>query len=190
MKGIDNIKAVISEEAQATAQKIAADSDARCEKILFDGKVKAAEHSQTASLTAEKERKDILDKANTDGRLSISRAVLMEKQTLLKKAFSMAQERLETLPEGEFSKLVSALICKNAPDGGEILLNSRCYAQYGAAILQACGTNYTLGQADDSIADGAVVRQGKIDINCTISAIVTSLYDSHGQRVSEILFRG
>lgn len=190
MKGIENIKAVILEEAKASVEKIAADSSARCEKILFDGKVKAAEYSQTASLAAEKERADILDKTNTDGRLSISRAVLTQKQELLKQAYSQAQQRLETLPADEFVKLVSALIVKNAPQGGEILLNGSCLAQHGSAILAACGNGFTLGQADETIGSGAVVRQGKIDINCTISAIIGSLYDSHGQRVSEILFRG
>ena len=55
MKGAENIRGVILEEAKENAEKIAAESRKKCKKISDEGQAKAAEFLEKAGLTLQEQ---------------------------------------------------------------------------------------------------------------------------------------
>ena len=61
---------------------------------------------------------------------------------------------------------------------------------YGAKIVGLLGEKFTLCEKYEDIDKGAIVRNGRIEINCRLSALVLRLMDTDYQEVSNILLGG
>lgn len=190
MKGADNIKSVILADANESAEKIINEGKKRAQKITDEGKREADAFLSRAKDDTKLEEKAIIEKAETEGRLSVKKAVLAQKQLMIAKVFESAKSVFMEQTGSEFVATMVKIIRKNAPEGGEIVLNQELLSKYGEDILKGAGEGFTLCHVPEDMEKGALVRNGRIEINCRIGAIITRLMDTDGQEVSNILFGG
>lgn len=189
MKGADNIKSVILADAKENAEKISAEAVKRAENILIEAQKQADDFLDAQIKLAESEGGEIIEKAKTEGRLSVRRAVLSYKQQLLKEVFAKAESYFENLKGDDFVNTVVRVIKANA-DGGEVVLSNENLEKYGCAIAEKLGQGFSLAEKGEDIGAGAVIRQGKIEINCRFSSIIRRLAENDAQNISDILFGG
>ena len=62
--------------------------------------------------------------------------------------------------------------------------------KYGESLMSRLGEAFTLAEKGENIGKGAVIRQGRIEINCKTASLVQRLADTEGGAVSDILFGG
>lgn len=189
MKGAENIKSVIMADAVESADKIAAEAAKKVESILAEAQKEADDFMNSQLKLAEEEGSEIVEKARTEGRLAVRRAVLSFKQQLLKEVFEKTAHHFESLEGDELVNTLVGIIRNNA-QGGQVILNEETLSKYGPVIAEKLGSEFTVCEKAENIGPGAIVRQGRIEINCRFAAIVSRLMDTEAQNVSNILFGG
>ena len=80
MKGAENIRGVILEEAKENAEKIAAESRKKCKKISDEGQAKAAELLEKAQKETDDAVRSMAERSDVDGRLYMRKIMLSKKQ--------------------------------------------------------------------------------------------------------------
>ena len=176
MTGIDKITAHIEADAQAEAKSLlddayakAKDSIAEYDKLAHDEYVRIIQEGV----------KDCEDKVQRMQRLANMEAkkeVLAEKQDIIQKAFLSAS-------------------AKTGQE--EIILNQRDKDKYGLRLLKAANEklnangiagNLQLSEYIGKFAGGLILKQGSIEINCTIEILIELCKDEMSAQLSEVLF--
>ena len=198
MTGIDKITAHIEADAQAEAKSLlddayakAKDSIAEYDKLAHDEYVRIIQEGV----------KDCEDKVQRMQRLANMEAkkeVLAEKQDIIQKAFLSAQDRIVNLPEVEYIEFLATLASSSAKTGQEeIILNQRDKDKYGLRLLKAANEklnasgiagNLQLSEYIGKFAGGLILKQGSIEINCTIEILIELCKDEMSAQLSEVLF--
>ena len=198
MTGIDKITAHIEADAQAEAKSLlddayakAKDSIAEYDKLAHDEYVRIIQEGV----------KDCEDKVQRMQRLANMEAkkeVLAEKQDIIQKAFLSAQDRIVNLPEVEYIEFLATLASSSAKTGqAEIILNQRDKDKYGLRLLKAANEklnangiagNLQLSEYIGKFAGGLILKQGSIEINCTIEILIELCKDEMSAQLSEVLF--
>ncbi len=166
-------------EAQESAARILADSQKRAEAeaaaVLKDSAARCADVAEKARLVTELEGKKLLSNA---------------RQQMITLTFETALERLLTLPEADYRKLLIKLANDVLSDGksGEVLLNAKDHAAHGQALAEALSGRATLAADNAPIVGGLIVRRGKIEYNCALDVLVRMVSEKAAPEVSSALF--
>lgn len=150
MEGIEKITEKIRQDAQAEADRLRAETDAKVQAIR-----------QEAQAQAEKERADILarGKRAADERLErLSSAAQMErrklelaaKQQVVSEAFDLALDKLCALPEADYVALLTHLVLEASTTGREQLVFSpKDRARVGKQVVVAANEALVKGSVPD-----------------------------------------
>lgn len=200
MTGIDKIKSKIIEDAAATAAQ--AEEQARAE---------AGNIIKQASDVAEKKKAELLEKARSDGAelhrrlvaqagLEGGKEVLRTKQSLIDEAFGKALEKLCSIPDHEYQKLLEKMIVDAVgKEGGEILLSEKDLKRIDSNFLENInrqlagsgkGGQLTLSRQTANTAGGFVLKSGDMEINSTFEIVFEMLRTELEGDVVRILFKG
>lgn len=176
-------------DANEDAEKILSEAQKRAGNILSEAQKEADAFYEDQIKQSESEGAEIVEKAKTEGRLSVRRAVLAYKQQLLSQVLAKSESYFENLSGDDFVNTVVKVISANA-NGGEVVLSDENLKKYGAVIAEKLGDGFTLAQKGENIGAGAVIRQGKIEINCRFASIIRRIAENDAQGISDILFGG
>jgi len=198
MTGTEKIKAKILEDAENKAYQI--EEQARQEARDITG---------LALKEAEIKRAEILAKAETEGQetyrrlisvagLEARKEILNAKQDMVEQAFTKAIEKITSLPDAEYQKMLEEMVAGAASDGaGEILLSERDGKRIGSNFadninrrLKTTGKNGTVKLSDEKIQTqgGFVLRYGDMEINGTFEIVFDMLRPQIENDVVDILF--
>ena len=189
MKGAENIRGVILEEAKENAEKIAAESRKKCKKISDEGQAKAAELLEKAQKETDDTVRSMAERSDVDGRLYMRKIMLGKKQEIIAAVYQKTLERISALEGEEYLSFLTAVI-KRSAEGGEVVLSETDREKYGESLMSRLGEAFTLAEKGENIGKGAVIRQDRIEINCKIASLVQRLSETEGGAVSDILFGG
>ena len=115
------------------------------------------------------------------------------RQQLLDEAYDRALQRLTSLDDKAYLELLCTL-CSQAvsQSGGELLLNQKDQARCGQELVrmvrEKTGAQVTLSQQTASIPGGFILRQGKVEVNCALDAVVRAQAEQTAKDVAAILF--
>jgi V/A-type H+-transporting ATPase subunit E len=186
--------------------EIIADAKAEADQIIEAAKAKAGEITALARESAQSELTRIM--TDTDRRLSIQRAaadserkllkrqaVLRARQSALNTALDNAKRALSHLPDNEYFALCIKLAVIYAQSGeGELIFNSRDKDRmpdsFPNLLKLALPIDKLLRVSDDTakIDGGFVLRYGKMEENCSFSAIFREKRDVFIDLIREPLF--
>ena len=193
MKGTEKIIAHIESDAKAQADQLLAEAAQKCAEI------KTKYEEQASRLYGEKIRDGVKAcQAQEDGALRISKmearkSVLSVKQEMVEKSFSLAAEKIVSLPEERYIAFLSSL-AKNASTSGdeEVILNDRDRAAVGDKLLQEInrdGVHMTLSDETRDISGGLILRRGSIEANCSVELLVELCRGEMSSKLADILFQ-
>lgn len=190
MNGLQNISNKILADANLKADAIIAEAEQNAAKILADSKKRAdAEVAATQKESAAR-CADVVEKARLVSELEGKKLISNARQQMIAQTFKTAQERLISLPEAEYRKLLVSLASDVLSDGkgGEVLLNAKDRAAHGQALAEALNGRATLAADAAPIVGGLIIRRGKIEYNCALDVLVRMVSEKVAPEVSSALF--
>ena len=198
MNGIDRITDRIEADAREQAKAIIAEAEAKCAEIRKENEKKAQERYLELIRNGTKDCESGLERRKSAAEMDAKKSVLALKQDCVAEAFDMAKRRLADMPEDSYVGFLASLAASAAADGsGEIVLSARDRERCGKAVLEranaalaAKGLTPALTLAADSreISGGLILRQGGVEVNCSIEALVEALKGPMTSDVARTLF--
>lgn len=198
MNGIDRITDRIEADAREQAKAIIAEAEAKCAEIRKENEKKAQERYLELIRNGTKDCESGLERRKSAAEMDAKKSVLALKQDCVAEAFDMAKRRLADMPEDSYVGFLASLAASAAADGsGEIILSARDRERCGKAVLEranaalaAKGLTPALTLAADSreISGGLILRQGGVEVNCSIEALVEALKGPMTADVARTLF--
>lgn len=198
MKGTEKIIARIENEAKAQADEIIARAEAEVAAILEKENKLAQDKYWEKIRAGTKECEALVDNRVRNAEMEARKSILAAKQEQISKAFCKAKEMLADIPQADYVKLLAAL-AKDASSNGqeELVFNEQDKAAVGKAVaaaanelLKAEGRDAMLVVADETrdIKGGFVLKQGGIEVNCSIDTLVDMQRDRAAAEVAAVLF--
>ena len=166
-----DIKAKINAEAQTQIKAIEAENDASVSAVnkQADSEAKALHDSYKERFA--KEEPEILKRRQIVAGLDAKKVDLGVKQRLVGEAFEGALRKLTELPHDAYLSFVHTLMEKAVVTGDEVLLVGKDERYIDGAWLDSFNashsTRVSLSGDRLPISGGFVLRNGKIDINCS-----------------------
>jgi len=174
-----DIKAKISAEAQAEVKSIESEGDARVSAIAkqADDEAKSVHASYAGRFT--KEEPEIARRREIVAKLDADKIDLGAKRRLIGEAFDGALRLLKELPSEKYMSFVKALLEKAVVTGEETLLVGKDERYIDSVWLDGYNeshtTNLSLSADRLPISGGFVLRNEKIDVNCSWDMLVEDI---------------
>jgi len=207
MTGLSKITDKILTEARADAAAKLAEADARANEISVAAAARAGELRAKIDESAKREAAEIVSRAKSSEAMLRRNVILAEKSAIIDEVFEKAYEELSSLPNEQYLALLSALAssvlgqlvedektnlemygeeASGAPY--EILLNSRDTARCGAELKAALPEYASLSEETAAIDGGLIVRHGRVEVNCSLRALIEQIRPSLEAKISHTLF--
>ena len=199
MNGIEKITDRIAAEAKAEADAILSQGEALAAKLRADYEKKARDTYDELLRAGTDEVEQDVQRQGRNARLEARKAVLSLKQEMISAAYERAGEKLLALPEEQYAAFLARQAGAAALTGREeIVLNARDLARIGDKVAAAANAlaaerglpgELKLAAEPRDIRGGLVLRQGDIEVNCTLDSLLELSRGSLDAEVAGILFR-
>ena len=200
MKGIDKITSRILADAEAECAAVRKESDERCAAIKAEAEKKAQEEYWRLVREGVKDTEQRIQRMDRTARLEAKKSVLNMKQEAVSRAFELARDRIAELPERDYVGFLARQAAEAAISGQEeVIFCERDRAAVGAKAVKAANellaakgmpAMLTLSDATREMAGGLMLKQGDIEVNCTVDTLLDLSRGELAARVAEVLFEG
>ncbi len=200
MKGIDKITSRILADAEAECAAVRKESDERCAAIKAETEKKAQEEYWRLVREGVKDTEQRVQRMDRTARLEAKKSVLNMKQEAVSRAFELARDRIAELPERDYVGFLARQAAEAAISGQEeVIFCERDRAAVGAKAVKAANellaakgmpAMLTLSDATREMAGGLMLKQGDIEVNCTVDTLLDLSRGELAARVAEVLFEG
>ncbi len=194
MKGTEKIIAHIQADAKAQADAILAQAEEKCAEIRKDYEQKAKEAYAERIRAGVKTNQDRLDSIDRLAKMEGRKTVLADKQKMVEESFSLAVDKIVSMPEAEYTAFLANLAAKASVTGNEeVVLNARDRKTVGENVVTAAnkkikGGKLTLCKETGDFKGGLILRRGNIEVNCTVELLVDLCRDEMAAKVAGVLF--
>ena len=200
MKGIDKITSRILADAEAECAAVKKESDGRCAAIKAQAEKKAQEEYWRLVREGVKDTEQRVQRMDRTARLEAKKSVLNMKQEAVSRAFELARDSIAELPERDYVGFLARQAAEAAISGQEEgIFCERDRAAVGAKAVKAANellaakgmpAMLTLSDATREMAGGLMLKQGDIEVNCTVDTLLDLSRGELAARVAEVLFEG
>ena len=188
-----DIKSRINAEAQAQIRSLEAENDSRVATITKKADSEAREVQTSYKNRFTKEEPEIIKRREIVAELDARKVDLGMKQRLVGESFDGALRTLTDLPHDKYLGFVHTLLKKAVVTGQEVLLVGKDERHIDGAWLDHfnASNNTRLSLSGDRlpISGGFVLRNGKIDINCSWDMLVGTIRPEVESDVIKRLFQ-
>jgi len=198
MNGIEKIIARIEADAQAEAEAILSEAAGECKAIRADYDEKAKDEYWRVVQAGVKEAEQRVQRLDRTARLEAKKSILSMKQEVVSEAFELARKKILSLPEDDYAAFLARQCAQAAVTGQEeILMNERERARLGVRVVKAANellrkrglpSQLTLGAETRPISGGLFLKQGDIEVNCTVDTLLDLSRGELASQVAEVLF--
>ena len=200
MKGIDKITSRILADAEAECAAVRSESDERCAAIKADAEKKAQEEYWRLVREGVKDTEQRVQRMDRTARLEAKKSVLNMKQEVVSKACELAKQKIAELPERDYVGFLAREASAAAITGQEeVIFCERDRRSVGSKAVRAANDMLaarglpgmlTLSDSTREMAGGLVLRQGDIEVNCTVDTLLELSRGELAASVAEVLFEG
>ena len=198
MNGIEKITAKLEAEARAEIDSVNAETAARCEEIKKESEKTAQDAYWKRVQAGTKSCENRVERMASAADMEAKKSILAFKQEMVSKAFDRAVENIAQMPREEYIAFLAGQTAKAASTGHEqLIFNARDRKELGAdtvkaanALLKKRGVDGGLTVSDETreIPGGLIVKQGDIEVNCSVDILVQLYRNELASQVAEILF--
>ncbi len=198
MNGIERITQRIAADANQEAGATLAQAREEACEITARYRTQAAAETEQAlekgRQRAQERRSRLISAAEMEGRQEL----LTVKQELLDKAFTLALDRLCSMPEQDYIDLLAALTAQASVTGREqLILSPMDRTRYGVRVAtkangilsqQGRTAELTLSQQARDFRGGVILSDGDVEVNCTFETLVRLARSTAAGEVARVLF--
>ena len=204
MNGIEKITGQIDADVQ---KEIGAALDqARAQAKEIEARYESQAQTQGEALRRKGEQDAALrrERLVDVARLEARKTLLAAKQDLVGQAFDLALKKLLELPDQEYIALLAKLAVAASRTGREqVILSQKDRSRYGKQAVtmandmlakkagpRAAQTDGMLTLAEESrpMAGGLILRDGKVETNCSFEVLIHLQRDALSAEVARVLF--
>ena len=199
MNGINKITDRIAAEAEAEASAVLAQAEEAAAAVRADFAAQAKELGESLLRQGTEEIEQKVQRADRSSRLEAKKDILSLKQELVAQAYRRAMEKILALPEADYIAFLAREAGNAALTGKEeILLNQADHDRVGEKVAAAANAlaakrglpgELKLSDKTRPINGGVVLRQGDIEVNCTLDSLLELSRGSLDAEVARILFQ-
>lgn len=193
MNGIEKITERIRRDAQSEIDALLQEAGKKAESVKVAAEEKAAQRlsigrRQNAD-AAENHESRLVSAAEMEGR----QMLLAAKQEVLEEVFSLAYQRLMSLPEEEFVELLAGFAAREGESGREeLIFSEETKARIGEKVVARAnalreGAGFTLAE-ETRETDGVILRRGNIESNGSIAVALREKKQKMAAEIAEVLF--
>ena len=200
MKGIDKITSRIIADAEAECRDVKRESDERCAAVRAENEKRAQDEYWRLVREGVKDTEQRVQRMDRTARLEAKKSVLNMKQEAVSRAFDLAKDKIAELPERDYVAFLAREAAGAAITGQEeVIFCERDRAAVGAKAVRAANellaargmpATLTLADATREMAGGLILKQGDIEVNCTVDTLLDLTRGELAARVAEVLFEG
>lgn len=198
MNGIERITARLEADAQAEIDALNGETAAQCEAIRAEYAAKAQAEYEKRVKEGTKSCELRAQRLESTAEMEAKKSILAFKQEMVSAAFTAAAEKMIHMPKEEYVAFLASQAAKAVATGEEVLIfNSRdagavgeAVAKKANALLKEKGLRGSLSVSAETrdIPGGVIVKQGDIEVNCSVDTLVQLYRDQLASQVAEILF--
>lgn len=198
MKGIDKITSRIIADAEAECRDVKWESDERCAAVRAENEKRAQDEYWRLVREGVKDTEQRVQRMDRTARLEAKKSVLNMKQEAVSRAFDLAKDKIAELPERDYVAFLAREAAEAAITGQEeVIFCERDRKSVGAKAVKAANELLaakgmpgllTLSDATRDMAGGLMLKQGDIEVNCTVDTLLDLTRDELAARVADVLF--
>ncbi|MCL2146543.1 MAG: V-type ATP synthase subunit E [Synergistaceae bacterium] len=177
----DKVKKKIEAEAQEEIKSILAKAENETARLKEETATKVEETKKLYSERFEKERPEILRRREIVANLDVARIQLGTKQNLIGKSFEGAVSVLADLPDDRYLAFVRKLLEKAVETGKEVMFIGSSEKKITQDWLNDYNTKnntqISLSGERLPISGGFVLKNERIDTNCSFEMLVKAIRD-------------
>ena len=200
MNGIEKITAHIEADARQEAETIRADAEKRCQEIRERYDKAAQEEYWKRVKAGAKDCELRVQRLGKAAAMESRKSLLALKQEMVSQAFERAKVQICALPEEAYSDFLARMAAGAARTGQEeVMFNEADKTRYGKTVVKAANDllkaaghpgKLTLGEETRAIMGGVIVREGDIEVNCSVEALIDQNRNDLALQVAEVMFAG
>ncbi len=198
MTGIEKITARIQEDAQQEIDAVLSEAKTQADGVTARYAAEAKQAAADILEKGERSAEECRQRLNSTAQMDAKKLELSTKQDLLDKAFTLALEKLNQLPEKEYIDLLAQLAVKASVSGSEqLIFPAADRARYGVTVatkanelLKKVGkpAALTLSEETRAFKGGLLVCDGDVEVNCTFETLVRLARSETVGEVTAVLF--
>lgn len=200
MTGIEKITARIRADAEAECAALRAAGEAQAAEIRAAGEEKARERYLALVREGVRDTEQRVQRMARTASLEARKSVLSLKQESVSRAFTKARDMIGSLPEADYV----AFLARSAADAAitgqeELIFSPEDKARVGAKVARAANARLTaegreghlcVSEDTRAMSGGLILKQGDIEVNCTVDTLLELSRGELAARVAEVLFEG
>ena len=198
MKGIDKITSRIIADAEAECAAVKKESDERAAAIREENERRAQEEYLRLVREGVKDTEQRVQRLDRTARLEAKKSILNMKQETVSRAFELAKGKIAELPERDYVAFLAREASEAAVSGQEeVIFCERDRKSVGAKAVKAANEllaakgmpgMLTLSDTTREFSGGLMLKQGDIEVNCTVDTLLDLARGELAARVAEVLF--
>lgn len=193
MTGLEKIVNQIKADAEATCERILAQSAEKCSAISDAAHENVADIKAAGEVKARDCYDRIIARANSAAEIEQRKILLTARQKAVSDAVAYARNQLLHLSDNEYFDLIFKLISTYSLEGdGEISFNSNDLSRLPESFLSTANSfakgNLSLSSEAVDIDGGFVLSYGGIDVNCSFKSLFSDNSEKISDAVAGILF--
>ena len=198
MKGIDKITSRIIADAEAECRDVKRESDERCAAVRAENEKRAQDEYWRLVREGVKDTEQRVQRMDRTARLEAKKSVLNMKQEAGSRAFDLPKDKIAELPARDYVAFLARAAAEAAITGQEeVIFCERDRKSVGAKAVKAANELLaakgmpgllTLSDATRDMAGGLMLKQGDIEVNCTVDTLLDLTRDELAARVADVLF--
>ena len=198
MKGIDKITSRIIADAEAECAAVKKESDERVAAIREENERRAQEEYLRLVREGVKDTEQRVQRLDRTARLEAKKSILNMKQETVSRAFELAKGKIAELPERDYVAFLAREASAAAVSGQEeVIFCERDRKSVGAKAVKAANEllaakgmpgMLTLSDTTREFSGGLMLKQGDIEVNCTVDTLLDLARGELAARVAEVLF--
>ena len=196
MDGITKITERINAAAAEECAVIAKEAEESCAAIRADFAQKAEAAYESGIQSGEIEVSLDAERIVRNAKLNARKEVLAVKQELLDAAFEAAKKKVAELPEDKYVAWLVAMAAEASEGCGEIILSqkdSKLGNQIVAKANEALAAKgkkggLTVSTENRDMDAGFVLRDGNLELNCTLGTVLAANREKIATKVASDLF--
>ena len=216
MNGIDKITQRIGADTQAEIDRILADAAAQAEAAADKFRTQAEAEDRDLLAKSERAAAEREERLVSAAQMEARKTLLTAKQEMVERAYQRALEKLRSLPQEQYVELLAALLVRASstedregagkaavaranellakeaapelPLGDGVVANLLNKVAAGVSAFAQGTAMLAVSEETRDISGGFILKDGRIEVNCTFDALVRAEREQTAGEVAKLLF--
>lgn len=198
MKGIEKITARIAADAAQEKAVINEAAAKRIEEIRAGYEKKANDAYEEQMRTGLRDARQYASRIERTAQLEARKSVLALRQEMVSEAFRLAETKIAAMPEQQYVEYLTRKVLEAGVEGdAQLVMNEKDKAGAGPKVVEAvnaargaAGLGGVVTLADDAreMLGGFILRQGSVEVNCTVDIMLELIRGEAAAQVAGVLF--